>query len=169
MHPTPPIHSVKHKVDSKGSCDNTWTVLTQDWHSIHSSPIKAQLRKILASVRLPTHCSSQQRPLVCWQKESYWPSSGISWVTHAILRNTKITGYPDFCWLYKTINYLLKHTYPPHPTYILQPNLWTGRQTSERKNKQLLFTEHLSARQSLRQFWTNSQPRHKKEVVQRKR
>lgn len=144
----------------RGSHDNMWTVLTRNTHSFHSLLlIRVQLRKVMASMRLPTALRKDLQHVD--KKHLQWPFriSGISWSTDVIHRDRTTPGCL-FLALYNAVNHYIR---PTSPSRTHSPTKVTNMMANtRRRNKELLFTEHLSARQSLRHFWTNLRSRHNK-------
>ena len=108
----------------RGSHDNMWTILTWNRHSLHSLLlIRVQLRKVMASVRLPTALRKDLQYVD--KKHLQWPFriSGISWSIHVIHRDRTMPGCLYFC-LYTKL--LTTTSDPPnHPKHIVQPKLRT--------------------------------------------
>lgn len=118
----------------RGFHDNMWTILTWNRHSLHSLLlIRVQLRKVIASVRLPTALRKDLQYVD--KKHLQWPFriSGISWSIHVIHRDRTMPGCLYFC-LYTKL--LTTTSDPPnHPKHIVQPKLRTWWQTQDRKTK----------------------------------
>ena len=118
----------------RGSQGNMWTILTWDRHSLHSLLlIRVQLRKVMASVRLPTALRKDLQYVD--KKHLWWPFriSGISWSTYVIPRERTMPGCLYFC-LYTKL--LTTTSDPPNrPKHTVQPKLQTWWQTRDRKTK----------------------------------
>lgn len=118
----------------KWSCDNMSTVLTWSWHSTHSFSTRILLGKVMSSERFFYTLQLSTKSSSLLTRKLYWPSSGISSVTHVISPGTeKCLVCPYSYFEYKAINY---HSPPPtHPTYIFQTSIWTWWQIGDGKKQ----------------------------------
>ena len=109
---------MKHRADLKGLCDNTWTVATWSWHSIHSFSTKSPAKKGHGFTEASYILKLSAKSPSLWTRKSYTDVLQESRVTHVTPRNRTMPGSHYSSFLYKVIN---NHLKPTNPSNTLTP------------------------------------------------